>query len=72
MTVRTGCGWVKYREGGELLYGRRFPLKQKRTVYKSYVRTAILYRSETCRLKERCKFYEGQKDPCGEQCVEYS
>ena len=27
-------------------YGRRFPLKLKGTVYKSYVRPAILYGSE--------------------------
>ena len=27
VTARTRCGWVKFRECGELLYGRRFPLK---------------------------------------------
>ena len=25
-TARTRCGWVKLRECGELLHGRRFPL----------------------------------------------
>ena len=34
--ARTRCGWVIYREGDELLYGRRFPLKLKQAVYGSY------------------------------------
>ena len=37
---------VKFRDGSELLYGRRFPLRLKGVVYKSYVRPAILYGSE--------------------------
>ena len=37
VTARTRCGWVKPRECGELLHGRRFPLKQKGAVHKSYV-----------------------------------
>ena len=52
MTARTRCGWVKFRECGELLYGRRFPLRLKATVYMSYVRPAILYESEAWCLKE--------------------
>ena len=35
VTARTICGWVKIRECGELLYGRRFPLKLKRSVNES-------------------------------------
>ena len=27
VTARTRCGWVRFRECGELLYGRRLPLK---------------------------------------------
>ena len=27
VTARTRCGWVKFRECGKLLYGRKFPLK---------------------------------------------
>ena len=46
VTAGTRCGWAKLRECGELLYDRRFPLKQKVDVYKSYVRPAILYGSE--------------------------
>ena len=52
VTARTRCGWVKLRECGELLYGRRFPLKLKGAVYKSYIRTAILYGSKAWYLKE--------------------
>ena len=37
VTARTRCGWVKSRECGDLLYGRRFPLKMMGAVYKSYV-----------------------------------
>ena len=41
VTARTRCGWVKFWECGELLYGR-FPLKLRGTVYRSYVRPEIL------------------------------
>ena len=44
--------WVKLRECGELLHGRRFLLGQKGAVCKSYVRTEIVYESETWCLKE--------------------
>ena len=47
VNARTRCGWIKLRECSELLYGRRFPLKLKGVVNKSYVRPAILYGSET-------------------------
>ena len=52
VTARTWCGWVKFRECSELLYGRRFPLMLKGAVYASYARPAILYGSETWCLKE--------------------
>ena len=52
VTARTRCGWVTFGECGELLYGRRFPLKLKGAVYKSYARPAILYGSEALCLKE--------------------
>ena len=42
VTTRTICGWVKFMECGELLYGR-FPLRQKEAVYMSYVRSMILF-----------------------------
>ena len=52
LTARTRCVWVKCRECGELLYGRRLPLKLKGAVYKSYVRPAILHGNESWCLKE--------------------
>ena len=49
---------------GELLYGRRFPLRLKGAVYANYVRPAILYESEEWCLKE-CEmgmnFMKGRK-----------
>ena len=50
-TARTRCEWIKFRECGELLYGR-FNLMLKEAVCKSYVRPAILYGSEAWCLKE--------------------
>ena len=52
VTARTRCGCVKFRECGELPYGRRYHSKLKSAVYKSYVRPAILYGSEAWCLKE--------------------
>ena len=52
VTARTRCGWVKFMGCGELLHGRRFPLKLKGAVYKSYVRPAILYGSMYCMESE--------------------
>ena len=46
VTARKRCGWVTLIECRELLHGMRFPLKLKGAVYKSYVRSAILYGSE--------------------------
>ena len=46
MTARKRYGWVKFRNCGELLYGRRFPLRLKGAVYRSYVKPAIVYRSD--------------------------
>ena len=46
MTARARCGWAMFRDFGELLYSRRFPLRLKGAVYMSYVRPAQLYGSE--------------------------
>ena len=35
VTVRTICGWAKFRECSDLLYGRRFHIELKGAVYKS-------------------------------------
>ena len=45
MTVRTRYVWAKLRECGVSLYGRRFSLTLKGTVFNSYVRPTILYGS---------------------------
>ena len=52
VSARTRYGWVWLRECHELLYGRRFPLKLKGVVHKSYVRPAIQCVSEAWCLKE--------------------
>ena len=52
VTACTRCGWVRLTEYGELLYGRRFPLRLKGAVYGSYVSPAKLYGSEAWCLKE--------------------
>ena len=49
---RVGIGWMKFRECVELLRGRRFSLRMKGMVYRSCVRSAMLYGSETCCLWE--------------------
>ena len=48
---RVGIGWMKLRECGELLRGR-FSLRKKGMIFRSCVRSAMLYRSETWCLKE--------------------
>ena len=50
--ARTRCGWVKFKECSDLLYGRRFPLRLKVAVCKSYIRPAILYGGEPLCVKE--------------------
>ena len=52
VTARTRCGWVKLRECGKSLYGRRFPLTLKGVDHKNYVRPAILHGSEAWCLKQ--------------------
>ena len=52
LTARTRSGLIKLRECSELLYGRRFPLRLKLDIYRSYVRPTILLGSEACCLKE--------------------
>ena len=33
VSARTRCGWVKFMECCELLYGRRFPLRLKKSIF---------------------------------------
>ena len=52
VTARTRCGWVKFWECSELLYGRIFSLMLKGAVYRSYARPAILHGREAwCQKK---------------------
>ena len=53
MTARARIGWVKFRECGELLDSKRFSLKLKGMVYRSCVRLAMLYGSETWCLRKK-------------------
>ena len=46
------CWWVTFMECGELLYGRRFHLKLKGAVCKSFVRPLTLYGNEASCLRE--------------------
>ena len=76
VTARTRCGMVKFRECGELLYDRTFPLRLKGDVYKSCIRPAML---QQCYMevkhgvwkKVRWEFYQGQKDSWWVQCAEF-
>ena len=52
VTARARIGWAKFRECGELLYGKRFSLKMKGRVYWSYARSVMLYGSESWCLRE--------------------
>ena len=47
VTARTRIGWIKFRDGGELVSGRKVSLKMKRKIYQSCIRSAMLYGSET-------------------------
>ena len=47
VTTRVMIGWMKFRECGELLRGRRFSLRMKGVVYRCCVRSAMLHGSET-------------------------
>ena len=50
VSSRTRLRWMKFRECQDLHCGKKFPLKIKGIVYKSCVRSAMLYGSKTCCL----------------------
>ena len=52
VTSRVRIGWIKFRECGELLRGRRFSLRMKGMIYRSCMRSAMLCGGETWRLRE--------------------
>ena len=53
VTVKTKIGCMKFRKCSKILKDRRFSLKMKGKVYKSCVRSAMLYGSEAWCLKEK-------------------
>ena len=50
--ARARIGWVKFKECRELLNSKRFSLQMKGMIYRSCVRSAMLYGSETWCLRE--------------------
>ena len=52
VTARSRCGLVKARGCSEIQHGRRFHLKLKGAVHKSYVQPAIQHGNEAWCLKE--------------------
>ena len=55
VTARARIDWVKFRECRELLNSKRFSLKLEGMVYRSCVRSVMLYGSETRCLRENEK-----------------
>ena len=47
VAARTRIEWIKFRECGKLLYGRKFSLKMKGRIYQSCKISAMLYESKT-------------------------
>ena len=47
VTARSRIEWVKFKECGELLNSKRFSLRTKGMVYRSCVRSAMLYGNKT-------------------------
>ena len=66
-TARVRVGWMKFRECEQLLSGKRFPLRLKGMVYRSCVRPAMLYGSETWCLSENemSILRRGERAMCG-------
>jgi len=53
VTARTRIEWIKFRECGEILFGKRYSLKMKGKIYRCCVRSAMLYGSETWCFQEK-------------------
>ena len=52
VTAKTRVGCKKFRECDEMLFGKRFSLQKKGKIYKSYLRSAMLYGSKMWCLRE--------------------
>ena len=74
VTARLRIGWVKFRECGELLNGKRLLLQVKGRLYRSYIKLEMLYVSETWCLgeSEMVSLWRGEramvKAMCGVRC----
>ena len=53
VTARSRIGWLKFREYSKILRGKRFLLKMKGKVYKSCVRSAMLYGCKAWCVREK-------------------
>ena len=53
VTARSRIGWMKFRECSKILKGRKFSLKMKGKIYKSCIRSTMLYESEAWCLREK-------------------
>ena len=53
VTARSRIGWMKFRECSKILKGRRFSLKMKGKIYKSCVRSGMLYGNKAWCLREK-------------------
>ena len=53
VTARSRIGWMKIKECSEIIKGKRFSLKMKQKVYKSCVRSAMMYGSDARCLREK-------------------
>ena len=52
ITAKPRIGWIKFRECGELLYGRKFSLKTKGRICESCIRFSMLYWSKAWCLRK--------------------
>ena len=52
VTARMKIRWIKFKECGELFYGRKFSSKIKGKICRNCLRSAVLYGSETWCLRE--------------------
>ena len=52
VTARVRAGWKKFRELGGVLCGKKWSVRLKRRVYRTCVRTAMIYGSETWTMRK--------------------